>query len=512
MFNLRRILPYILISICLPCYGQSVSPGTERDQLTFAKLMEEDAATEGPVHNGYFMPVGRADEAKHDLSATLIIPETDGWSFGTFPSVSVQMFNSGDRLIPVARDIIRADNTYQWDIIFSPGRIWSEPGDNGLSRASFPFVLVKGWPESAHHGLATFLFDDKIVSPLRFQITSKFYTSNAWGRVPITLSHGQIKDRDRIEAEYAREMEQRLSTRPLTELATKFGSQGQEALHLWPELENESVSGVYIDGVIYVGGCQTRFGPYPYCDEMRHSVYSMTKSLGALVAMLYLAHKYGEEVFDLKIKEYADVWGEGTFADSLNMTSGGAGVFLYSDTVTNQLAMAMDRFLKSRAGSKANIWDSVIEEVLKPIGVFHAPVRHIRDRDESRGVPILSGGMFPTYHDIVKIGLLIQNGGRFHGAQLLSERKIREALYRTEIRGAAAPTSNNPERSYFMSFWQVPIDLGKCTINVSLMSGSGGKIAVLLPSGTVAFYVRNSRRKNYVRELTIAANSLHSEC
>jgi CubicO group peptidase (beta-lactamase class C family) len=238
----------------------------------------------------------------------------------------------------------------------------------------------------------------------------------------------------------------------------------------------------------------------------------MTKSLGALVAMLYLAHKYGDEVFDLKIKDYVDVSNEDTFADSLNMTSGGAGVFFYSDTLTNRLAMAMDRFLKSREGSNANIWGSVIEEVLRPIDVFHAPMRQIPDRDESRGVPVLSEGMFPTYHDIVKIGLLLQNGGRYHGEQLLSERKIREALYRTEIRGAAAPTSNNPERSYFMSFWQVPVELGKCTINVSLMSGSGGKIAVLLPSGTVAFYVRNSRRNNFVRALTIAANSLHSEC
>jgi hypothetical protein len=350
------------------------------------------------------------------------------------------------------------------------------------------------------------------LSPLTFQITSKFYTSNAWGRVPISLSHGQIKDRDRIEAEYAREMEQRLSTRPLTELATKFGSQGQEALHLWPELENESVSGVYIDGVIYVGGCQTRFGPYPYCDEMRHSVYSMTKSLGALVAMLYLAHKYGDEVFDLKIKDYVDVWGEDTFADSLNMTSGEAGVFHYSDTLTNQLAIAMDRFLKSREGSKANIWGSVIEEVLRPIGVFHAPMRQMTIVDESRGFPILSGGMFPTYHDIVKIALLIQNGGQYGGEQLLSAGKIREALYQTEIRGELIPRPRNPGLSYHMSLWQVRVELDKCTANVSMMSGDGGKIAVLLPSGTVAFYVRNSKGRNFGKKLATAVNSLHSEC
>ena len=510
MIIISRFVPYLLVAFCLPCYAQIVPPGTERDRLTFSELLENEPAMEGPVHNGYFMPVGPIATAKHDFSVTLIIPETEGWSFGTFPGVSVKMFSSGDRLIPVTRDIIRPDNPHRWNIIFSPGRVWSEPGDHGLSRASFPFALVRRWPYKAHHGLATFLFDDMVVSALVFQISTHVYTSDTGGRLLISLLRGKIKDRVSVEAEYVREMEQRLPTRLLKELAAEYGSQGQEALRYWPESENESVTGVLIDGVIYIRGCQTRFGPYPYCDEMRHSVYSMTKSLGALVAMLRLAHKYGDQVFDLKMKDYVDVSNEATFADALNMTTG--EVFRYSDEVTNLLAIAMDRFLKSREGPDVNLWDMVIEEVLRPIGVFHAPIIHSYGPDGSRGAPVLSGGLFPTYHDIAKIALLIQNGGRYRNEQLLSAGKIREALYRTEIRGAPAPNAHNAGVSYYMSLWQVPIELGKCTINVSLMSGSGGKIAVLLPSGTVAFYVRNSRRKNFVRELTIAANSLHSEC
>lgn len=505
-----RFVPYLFVAFCLPCNAQVALPGTERDQLTFVELMGDETGFENPVHNEYFMPVGPSAAARHDLSATLVIAETEGWSFGSFPGVSVQMFTIGDRLIPVTREIIRSNNTYQWNIIFSPGRVWSEPGDNGLSRASFPFVLVNRWPETAHHGLATFLFDDNKVSPLSFQITSQFYTSKAWGRIPISLSRGEIKDRNRVEAEYARELEQRLPMRPLVELATEFGSQGQDVLRLWPKSENESVSGVHIKGILYFGGCQTRFGPYPYCEEMRHSVYSMSKSLGALVAMLRLAQTYGDHIFDLKIKDYVDVPIETTFGDSLNMTID--GTFLYADTVTNRLAKAMDRFLKSREGPDANIWDMVIEEVLRPIGVVHAPVMHIFARDGSREYPILSSEMFPTFHDIVKIAILIQNGGRYHDTQLLSAGKIREALYRTEIRGAPAPNPNNTGVSYYMSLWQVPIELNECTINVSLMSGVGGKIAVLLPSGAVAFYVRNSKGKNFVQKLTTAVSSLHSEC
>jgi hypothetical protein len=508
--NFTRFASFLLVAFCLPCDAQIVPPGTERDRLTYAELQKDETTIDDSVHTGYFMPVGKVAAALQDLSATLIIPETEGWSFGTFPGVSVQMFSSGDRLIPVTRSIIRADNPRHWNITFSPGRVWSEPTDNGLSRASFPFVLTKKWPDAAHHGLATFLFDEKMVSPLVFQITSKNYTSMAWGRLPISLLHGEVKYRDLVEAEHSLEIEQRLPTRPLGELAAEFGNRGQEALRNWPDIEDESVSGVLIDGVLYVGGCPTRFGPYPYCDEMRHSVYSMSKSLDNLIAMLRLAHKYGDQVFELKIKDYVDTVNEGTFADALNMTIGEK--FNYSDAVANLLGVAMDRFLKSLEGRDADIWGMVLEEVLKPIGVFHSPIIPTDERAGYDGVPVLREGIFPTYHDIAKIALLLQHGGQFGGEQILSEGKIREALYQTEKRGAPAPNSNNAGVSYYMSLWQVPIKLDECTVNVSMMSGVGGKIAVLLPSGTVAFYVRNNTGTNYVKELTIVANSLNPEC
>ena len=246
-----RIVLWLSVVLCLPSYAQTGPSDTERDRLTFAELMAEEAAQVSSVHNGYFMPVGSVAAAKHVLSATLIIPETEGWSFGTFPGASVQMFTSGDRLIPVNRDIIRAGNPFGWNITFSPGRTWSESGDKGLSRASFPFVLTKKWPESAHNGLATFLFDDETASPLVVQFSGKFSDMDTWVRLPFSLIRGKVKDRDRLEAEYLLEMEQRLPTRSLTELAEKFGSRGREALRLWPESENESVSGVHIKGILW---------------------------------------------------------------------------------------------------------------------------------------------------------------------------------------------------------------------------------------------------------------------
>jgi hypothetical protein len=42
---------------------------------------------------------------------------------------------------------------------------------------------------------------------------------------------------------------------------------------------------------------------------MRHGVFSVTKSLGGAVALLRLARLYGNQVFELKIKDYVAVTG-----------------------------------------------------------------------------------------------------------------------------------------------------------------------------------------------------------
>ena len=57
-----------------------------------------------------------------------------------------------------------------------------------------------------------------------------------------------------------------------------------------PELRRRIVDAIRgVDGVLYLRGCHTRAGPYPYCRHMRHGVFSVTKSLGAAVTLLRLA-------------------------------------------------------------------------------------------------------------------------------------------------------------------------------------------------------------------------------
>jgi pimeloyl-ACP methyl ester carboxylesterase len=316
-----------LILLITMADGSGVALAGSRDRLTVEEMFGK--LGEGPVGNHYFLPMGDVAEARHELSARLVIPETERFEFGQFPTVTVEVFTSNGRLIPVTRDILNdVRGVKLLNTIFSPGRVWSEPGDAGYSRASFPFTLTGLFSNRAHNGIASFLYDDTTVSTMVFQIvqeTSVGRKFDAWGAIPVSLDRGEVENRDRLAAEFADELEKRLPVRPMAALAHDFGKTGREVLARWPKSENESVSGLVLDGTIYVTECKTRHGPYPYCDEMRHGVQSVTKSLGGLFAMLRLARKYGDQVFDLRIKDYLTVtaphdgWDDVTFADALNM-------------------------------------------------------------------------------------------------------------------------------------------------------------------------------------------------
>ena len=179
---------------------------------------------------------------------------------------------------------------------------------------------------------------------------------------------------------------------------------------------------------------------------MRHGVFSVTKSMGAAVALLRLAQKYGDAILDEKITDHVtlpashDGWKAVTFADALDMATaigdeaperqplvaspdenkpkmmswlrartardkldGAAAygqypwkpgeVLRYNSTQTFVLAAAMDAFLKRRAGPGAHLWDlwsATRCTVLSASGT--RPPCTLIEADGSRGVPLLSTG------------------------------------------------------------------------------------------------------------------------
>lgn len=282
---------------------------------------------------------------------------------------------------------------------------------------------------------------------------------------------------------------------------------------------------------------------------MRHGVFSVTKSLGAAVALLRLAQTYGDQVFDVKLKDYVSVtaahdgWEQVTFGDALNMATGigdhwpqrepnypfvdeetpkliqgfligartaqdklavafsygrypwGPGhVLRYNSTHTFVLAAAMDRFLKRQVGPHAHLWEMVVAEVFQPLGIFHAPMRHTQEADGGRGIPHLLHGLYPTIDDLAKLTTLLQHGGRHQGRQLLSATKLAEALYRTEAMGLPTAWENRfGQGRYHRSFWSMPYRTATgCVFQIPFMAGVGGNVMVLLPNGLSALRVADA--------------------
>ncbi len=200
-----------------------------------------------------------------------------------------------------------------------------------MSRASFPFALVGGTSNETHNGLATFLYDNDHISSFRFQVvqeTCAWNRTDFWGQSPIDYLPGPVENREALAAQFAVELSAQAPIRPWSDLTDRADPDLLNTFNGAVPALDISATGLISDGTIYLQPCYTRYGAFPYCRYMRHGVFSVTKSMGAAVAMLRLAQKYGPEVFDLRITDYVDVtaahdgWDEVTFGDALNMATG----------------------------------------------------------------------------------------------------------------------------------------------------------------------------------------------
>jgi len=551
--SFRRVFLVALVAASLAIGSvQSVWADTEsttgaRDRLTFEEMKDEKPNRDGPIDNAYFMPMGAAGPAHDVLSGVLEVPDTNSFPVkGRFPSFSIEVFTVGDRLVPVNRDIIHATNT-SWDIILSPGRVWSEPDDQGWSRASFPFVLAgQHWNES-HNGIATFLFNGAEVSDLQIQVVQEqasWSQFDAWARLPLTYRPGPVENEAAMAAAFNDEMAHRLPTAPLASLAAEPELvDGMES-----GLQHVIVTALLNDGVLYLGSCHTRFGDFPYCDDMRNGAFSVTKTAGAALSLLWLAQTYGPQVLDLKIADYVDVtathdgWNEVTFRDAIDMATGigekapnrvstsydfeddedqyldrfgatatargkldvaflagnyewGPGeVGRYNTMHTFVLTAAMDAYLKSVEGPDANLWQRVSHEVLEPIGIPIAPMMHTREEDGGYRIPIMGYGFFPTVDDLAKIALLYQNRGEFEGRQLLYAPEIDRLLKGNPDDGLPVYWLNAfGQYSYDFSFWYMPYQgAGGCKLRIPEMMGFGGNLVTLMPNGMVGIRIADA--------------------
>ena len=559
--------------------GQSRSmAGTQegpRTRLTVEELKTSGVLRDAPIDNLHLAPAGDSDVALHELEGTLVaressmrasVPDSQLISLDQsyFPGFAVDFFTHEGHLVPTTRDIIRSSgDESHWSFILAPGRVWSEPGDAGRSRAALPFVFVADQFNEVHNGIVTFVFDDERVSSAYFQVTQETAAWNQidfWGLLPLEYAPGEIKNRDSLIAAYTEELEQQIPVRPWSELETRYGAERVAGFDAGIDSLSISVSGLVFDSVIYLQPCRTRHGTFPFCRHMRHAAFSITKPLGAALTLLRLAEKYGEEVFDLRISDYVavtanhDGWEGVTFGDALNMATGvgdnaperrepnvmqgdedqpkffsflqapsrkdkleicfsyadypwGPGeIARYNSCNTFLLAAALDSLVRSREGPTADVWDLVVEEVLQPIGVGHAPIMRTIEPDGANGIPIFGYGLYPNVSDMARITRLLQNGGVHDGRQLLHAGKLAEALFRTPIRGLPTGESNEiGEITYHIAFNGMPYQTADGSPwHVPFGTGYGGVHVVLVPNGITTFRFADGNAYGIVSMIRVA--------
>ncbi|MBP0437930.1 hypothetical protein [Tianweitania sediminis] len=196
--------------------GSSSSPAVEmRTPFSFEQPERGNAVT-WIMPNAAFFPAPGSSAALEPFRGGLLIDETpmemrpplgEGQGSGKkshqFPSVWLGFITMDGELIPVTSDVVRAgslpDTSSSWDIVVRPGRVWSDPMDEGWNRASFSFALVDPSSGATHDGVAMFLYRGTEIRDLRYQIVPEKTAASgecftAAGLLPARFEAGDIDE------------------------------------------------------------------------------------------------------------------------------------------------------------------------------------------------------------------------------------------------------------------------------------------------------------------------------
>ena len=468
---------------------------------------------------------------------------------------SFQFVQNGSYLTPAEQGLVITGST-AWNYIVGPGRVWQEKGDNGYMRASLPFALVERNQNCVHNGEMTFLFNsakNPNISKVRYQVTQEtclYFKLNMWGQLDATYTPGRVANDQALEDAQAAEVANRLPTKPLNALATDYPKSGINIANFTQGFHSPAditTYGLYINGVNYVSDCQTRYGTYAFCDNMRLPSYSTAKSSFAGVAMMWLGQKYGKAVYNELIRRYVPEyiaggdWRNVTFGNAADMATGNyisAGnqtdedssqelafltvetykeritdafapfphhaapgtTWVYQSHATFILTQAMNSYLQHQQSSGADIFNAIRDTVYKPLNMSRGSLSTLRTDNSRSGKPFGSHGLFFIQDDIAKLGRLLNNSrGVIDNVQVLEPTRLQESLFRTadpSTLGLPVPDAGEPvvpkTFRYHNLFWAKYMTTAefpqyRCNFWVAFMAGYGGNTVLLLPNGAVYY-------------------------
>ena len=522
----------------------------ERTSLTYDDLVNGFTADSPLDESALAMPAG-ANPPAHVFEGRLeLLDEEAGGqihilrgelepAYAYLPEFDFEFVQDAGYLIPVQRGQIIADHPV-WNIILEPGRVWQDEADQGFSRASLPFALTVKGGNATFNGTLTFLFDDQRVSKVWYQVTQETTTytrANLWGLLGAAYHPAPVNGADQIRASFADELAARLPVKPIQALAEDYPGVNLSAFGSGVTPAHMTWYGLMVNNVNYLGGCQTRFGLYPYCESMRATSYSTAKSAFVSVALMRLAQLYGPEVADLLIKDYVPEsssssgdWENITFNHVIDMSSGNyispgymtdedgekmgeffsvqpyaariAAAFawpnaaepgthwVYRTSDTFILTRALQGYLQSQQGPDADVFQFVVDEVYRPLGLGPGAYTTLRTADDNwQGQAEGGYGLWWIPDDIARIATLLNNnGGKIDAEQILHPALLAAALQQDpQDRGVKI----DPQRMYNNAFWAnryTKADGFDCEFWVPQMLGVSGNVVALFPNGVTYYY------------------------
>jgi CubicO group peptidase (beta-lactamase class C family) len=394
-----------------------------------------------------------------------------------------------------------------------------------------------------HYGVLTFRYrGESEVSRVAYQLshdTCYYFQFDAWGTVAASRARDAGIDKAAVSAAYRSEVARRLPVKPIERLPDDYpeltpGNFGSVA-DINPR--DMTAYGLLVRGVHYAGGCATRAGAFPYCDELPLPSYSLAKTVMAGLALMR-AELMRPGVKDFLVTDYvpecreAGGWEGVTLEHLLDMATGryestkpeadedaanSSQFFIvkthaekirfacthyprreppgerwvYHTTDTYILGAALSAWWKREKGPAADFYrDLLVEPVFRRLGLSPELATSRRTLDAA-AQPFTGWGLVLRRDDLVKLGgFLALAEGKLGNEQLFDPAMLRAALQRDPADPGMRATDANFRYNNGVWAWNIAEYLGcRNPAWIPFMSGFGGISVVMIPNGLVYYYV-----------------------
>jgi len=548
----QPILLTLLTALLASCGGMPV-----HEPVLTADYLTGDAELMGPLSTVEFTRPASAGTATAQLTGVLTLtePRRHGYlralhdpfdlagqradAINFLPEFQFTFVQRGDDLIPLQRGVIRTAHPY-WEYILQPGKVWHEPGDGKWSRASLPFALQERSANCTHNGLMTWLFDaDGNVSRVAYQIGSEtcaYFKADLWGMVPATFEQVDVPGADEAIRRLDAHRAARLPVKPIAMLGEDHP--GVDPANIGAvngvKPEDMTVYGLLVDGVHYRGGCDTRYGAYPYCESLPLPSYSTAKSIFAGFALMRMEARHpglaARSVSSLVPECSKNRWGDVTLEHLLDMATGNyaesgwdvdenssahvefidddahatkiafacsyferqskpGSLWVYHTSDTYLLGTALRNYVDERHDGNDDFYEHVIARPLWDKLSLSPLLDDTKRTYDDAAQPFAGYGLTYEADDILRIAHWFAHDASLDGEPVYDAAMREAALQRNE--SDAGLQAVYPTLRYNNGFWgfNAAESLG-CDrpVWVPFMSGYGGITVAMLPNDTVYYY------------------------